>query len=410
MSSGNLVSVIYAKETVYGETDAPLSGVTAETTRFTSESLSGTPATTTSAEIRTDRMSSGMVVTGLDVGGSIDYELAAGTFWDDFFEAAMMSPWVPAATLAGDTVTLTPDPADDQKADLTSVGDLSTINVAVGDLLQLIPATGSPVTVSVITVVGPNDLVVATEAGQPAITGATMDISIPQYLVIGADQTSFTMSKAYTDVLHDVTTDEHSQTYTGMLVNGFSINAAYGEIVTGTFETLGNGYDQVFPSLGQEIETAGGTVNPAEVSSPLNASLDFPLVTTNNAAAAFCVESLDITFSNNLDPSNCIGVPAPQSYTLGTAQIDITLNSYLSDSSYDSLMASKLSLTPIGITITAQNASGGYGFRVEAAQLSFPDPASEGQDTQTMIQAAGTGKVGANGESALVIYKLVGDQ
>lgn len=410
MSSGNLVQVIYAKETVYGETDTPLSGVTAETARFTGESLSGTPATTTSTEIRTDRMSSGMVVTGLDVGGSIDYELCAGTFWDDFFEAAMMSAWVAAQTLAGETVTLTPDVADDQLADLVITGDFSTIGAAAGDLLQLIPATGSPVTVSVISIDSATSATVATEAGQPAIVAQTLDVAIPENLVIGKDQTSFTISKAYQDVTHDVTTDQHSQTYNGMLVNGFSVTATYGEIVTGTFETLGNGYEQVFPSLSQAIEAAGGTVNDASTTSPLNASIDFPLVTTDDLPADFCIESLEITFSNNLDPSNCIGVPAPQSYTLGTAQIDISLSAYLSDSSYDSLMAQKLSLTPIGITITAQNASGGYGFRIEAAQLSFPDPSSQGQDTQTMIEAAGTGKVGANGESAIVIYKLLGDQ
>ena len=43
MSSGNLVSVIYAPETVYGVEDSPLSTVTANTVRFTSESLIDNP-------------------------------------------------------------------------------------------------------------------------------------------------------------------------------------------------------------------------------------------------------------------------------------------------------------------------------------------------------------------------------
>jgi hypothetical protein len=417
MSSGNLVSIIYMPETVYGVTDAPLSGVTADTTRFTSETVSGTPTTTVSTEIRTDRMSAGMVTTGLDVGGPIDYELASGVFWDDWFSAAMMEPWNPAGTLAAETVTLTPDPLDDQQADLIiTTGDFSTINAEPNDILQLIPTSGPSITVSVISVTSVTELVVATKRGEAPIVAATMDVQAPEYLGIGATQQSFTVGKSYLDVTHDATTDVHSQTYSGTLVNGFSINAAYGEIVTGTFETLGSGYKQEFPSLEQDIVAAGGTVNPADVSSPLNASIDFPLVVLDpegdpgGTASDFCIESLEITFTNGLDPTQCIGKIEPIGYTLGTAGIDISMSAYNSDPSYDALMAAKLSLTPLGITITAQNADGGYAFRITQAQLSFPDPSSDGQDTQTMIEAAGTGKVGANGESAIVIYKLVGDQ
>ena len=69
MSSGNLVSVVYVPETAYGIPDTPLSGVTAETARFTSESISGTPTTTTSANIRTDR-ASGQSAAGSPAGAS----------------------------------------------------------------------------------------------------------------------------------------------------------------------------------------------------------------------------------------------------------------------------------------------------------------------------------------------------
>jgi len=409
MSSGNLVSVILVPETVYGIKDEPLSGVTAETARFTSESLSGTPTTTTSAAIRTDRMSSGQVVTGLEVGGSLDFELAPGDYFDQMFSAAMMSDWTAAQTLSTD-VTLTPDPADDQQADLVITGDFSTIGVAVNDVLQLVPATGSPVTVSVITVTSTTELVVATKRGEAAIVGVAMDVVAPAKLTIGALQKSFTVGKSYLDVTHDVSTDIHSQTYTGSLVNGFTVDATYGSISTGSFELMGNGYELEAPSYEQQIETAGGTINPAGTEAPLNASIDVPLVTADGVATEFCVESFSITFGNNLDPQNCIGKAAPTGYTLGTASIDISSSIYLSDSSYDVWMEGKLTQTPVSMTFTMQNADGGFAFHLAQVQLSFPDPSSQGLDTQTMIEAAGTGKVGANGESAIVIYKLLGDQ
>jgi len=73
-------------------------------------------------------------------------------------------------------------------------------------------------------------------------------------------------------------------------------------------------------------------------------------------------------------------------------------------------MEGKLTQTPVSMTFTMANADGGYAFHLAQIQLSFADPSSQGQDTQTMIEASGTGKVGANGESAIVIYKLLGDQ
>lgn len=409
MSSANLVSVVYVEETTYGQKPTPLSGVTLETARFTSESLSGTPTTTTSAAIRTDRMSGGQVVTGLEVGGGLDFELAPGTFFDDFFAAGMMNQWTPAESLSTD-VTLTPNPSDDQEATLTITGDFSTIDAAVGNLLQLIPATGDPVVVSIKSVTSTTELVVATMRGEEALTGVTMTVAVPAYLDIGTEQISYVIGKSYTDVLHDVGTDVHSQTYTGSLVSAFNISASYGEIVTGSFTTVGNGYDQEVPSFQQQVVAAGGSVTPAGTTNPVNASVDVPLVTSDLSATDFCIEQFTIDLDNGLDPTQCIGKIAPTGYTLGTAAISISTNIYLSDTSYDAFMLAKLTQDPVSLTFTMENIDGGYAFSLPAVQLSFPDPAATGANEQTMIEAAGQAKVGPNGESALRIYKLVGEQ
>lgn len=410
MSSGNLVSVILVPETEYGVKDTPLSGVTAETARFTSESLSGTPTTTESAAIRTDRMSSGQVVTGLEVGGSLEYELSSGVYFDNMFSAAMMSTFIAAATLAGETVTLTPDGTDDQLATLTIVGDFTTISADVGDIIQLVPASGATVTVTVISVTSTTELEVATSAGEAAIVGATMDVEVPAHLVIGADQQSYTFGKSYLDVQHLLTSDNHSQTYTGALVGGFSVDATYGSIVTGAFELMANGTEYEAPSFEQQIVTEGGTVNPATTEQVLNASIDIQLLTSDGVAATYCTESFQLAFTNGLDATNCLGSAAPEGYTLGTAGIEVNSSIYLSDSSYDIWQLNKLAQTPVALTFILQNASGGWAFALAAVQLSFPDPSSGGQDTQVMIEGSGTGKVGANGESALIVYKLKGDQ
>ena len=91
MSSSNQVRVAFIEETVYGETPAAGNFIQA---RFTSDALSGTPDTVESQQIRVDRLSSGQVLTGLTVGGALNYELAKENSIDTLFEGAMFNTWV----------------------------------------------------------------------------------------------------------------------------------------------------------------------------------------------------------------------------------------------------------------------------------------------------------------------------
>lgn len=89
MSESNQVVLRYIPEVAYKTT--PVDG-TWKTIRYTSESLSATPTTTESSEIRTDRMTSDMPKVGLEVGGDVSFEFSATSF-DDFIESAMCSTW-----------------------------------------------------------------------------------------------------------------------------------------------------------------------------------------------------------------------------------------------------------------------------------------------------------------------------
>lgn len=91
MSSANLVSVIFAKETVY---DTIPTGATPlwDTLRFTGESFSATPVTNASEEVRSDRMIADQFKVSTEVGGGFDFEFSADTF-DDLMEGAMYDTW-----------------------------------------------------------------------------------------------------------------------------------------------------------------------------------------------------------------------------------------------------------------------------------------------------------------------------
>ena len=90
MSSSNLVRLAFIPEVTYGVTPGAGNFTTA---RFTSEGLSGTPQTVESQQIRTDRMSSGQVVVGLEVGGEVPFELAKEDAIDSLIESAMYNTW-----------------------------------------------------------------------------------------------------------------------------------------------------------------------------------------------------------------------------------------------------------------------------------------------------------------------------
>lgn len=413
MSSANLVEIIGVPEIAYGVTP-DLNTAQGFTYRFTSESLSGTPTTTESEELRTDRMSGGQVVVGLEVGGDINFELSKDISFDTIFLMAMMDTgWHAGAAAAPDAVTLTKDAVNPQLAtavfttlDVTDI-DGNGLALAPGDVITLSGFTNAgnngPRQIVSVTAPGTVQMVVPREAVTE--TAAAVILGLGDWIDIGATIRSLTNSKAYKDVTHLATTDQHSQRYTGSIVSGLSMAMAYGAIVTGTATFAANGYLQEAPSLHQQIDAAGGAIEPAGTANPLNASVDMGTVTVDGQPTDFCIESLNWALDNGLTPQNCIGKIAPTKYAPGTAAITIDTSIYLSDTSYDAFMAKKLSQAPIGLLMAASNLDGGYAFDFRAIQLTFPDPAAGGQNQQVMIDASGVGKVGAGGASTLRIWK-----
>lgn len=409
MSSANAVQLLMVPEATYGQTPAPADAI-GNVIRFTTESLSGTPSTTTSQENRTDRMSGGQIVTGLEVGGEINGELSADDAYWTLFEMGMMSDQAPAVN-AGVNValTLTKDGTNPQLATLQIAGaTLAANGIGIGDILYATgftnPANNGPMQVVALPADDTAQVTVRRDSVDETLA-AGGNVVRPAYVDIGTQVISATFSKAYTDVLHGATDSEHSQRYPGGVVNGFTVGLTYGEIVSVVFNILANGYIQEYPSFAQQIDTAGGVVIPPGTANPLNASVDLGMVTVNGLPTDYCIESLSIALDNGNTPQNCLGHIAPMRYVPGTANITVDASIYLSDPSYDAFMPAKLTMQPVGFLFAAGNAEGGYAFEMPAVQLSFPDPSVTGQNEPVMIDASGVAKVGpAERPSALRVY------
>lgn len=392
MSSSNLVRVAFIEESVYGTT--PGAG-NFETARFTSENLSGTPDTVESQQIRTDRMSSGQVVTGLQVGGDLQIELAKESQIEEFLESVMYNTW---GTQALQTVDIDVDAT--AKTLTRASGDWNA-TLVVGDFITLAGFSNSTNNVQVMVTditsatvleyVGPTGMV--TETG----TGTTYKRG--DKITIGTTKKSFSMEKKFTDLT------TKGINYRGMICSRFDLNVVYGELITGAIGFSGNDY--VTADSAGELITNSRTVNASATTQTYNGSVDMPFLSTSASGtfdSTLAVRSVNLSLNNNLTAQTVIGDIAPIDYSAGTAGIEVSMSVYNNDVSW-SLLANKLSQDPFGIGFQLKNSGGWYGFYLPQIQVSFEDPSSAGQNQDITLEMSGTAKVGAAGESAIVIYR-----
>lgn len=394
MSSANLVRVAFIPEVIYGET--PVAG-DFKTARFTQESLSGTPDTVESQQIRTDRQSSGQIVTGLQVQGDLTFEFAKEAAMDDFLASAMLNTWQTTPLV---TTALTIDTAD--KTLERTTGSFITDGLAVGDFVTLGGFT-SPfnnvqimvaeiIDATTIRYVGPKKMVDG--------TGTTTTFKRADKLTIGTTQKSFSIEKKFLDMTNKAII------YRGMLVNTFELNVNYGELVGGSFGFVGNGHETV--SAAADHITNARTILPPATTTTFNGSIDMPFIGNSAVGdlddSGLKLQSVSLTLNNNETAQNVIGKIEADEFDPGTASIEVNLNTALKDVAWP-LLTRKLDQTSFAIGFIVRNAGGWYAFYMPAVQVSFDDPASGGQNTTVALEMSGRAKVGDNQESALVIYR-----
>lgn len=393
MSSGNLVRLAVIAESTYGVT--PGAG-NFQSARFTSEALSGTPGTVVSQQIRTDRMSSGQVVTEVEVGGEMAFELAKENMLESFMESAMYSTWQSQAQV---TVDLTIDTT--LKKLSRASGDWSS-TLEVGDFLTLsgFAAAGNNVVVMVAAIIDADELTYVGPEGMSDETGSGTAYKRADKLEIGTTKKSFTIEKTFLDLT------EKAIAYRGMIVATMELNVAFGELVTGTFTFMGNDYETFDDA--DNFPTDGRTINAQATTTTFNGSVDMPFfassVSGNLQEAGLDIQSISMNFNNNLTPINVIGELAAKDFSPGTAQVELGITAYLSDEAWETL-PKKLTQESFALGFLVKNAGGWYGFFMPAIQVTFDDPGTQGQNQDVMLEMTGQAKVGASGESALVLYR-----
>lgn len=396
MSSSNLVLLVVIEEVTLGVT--PVVG-DFDTVRFTSESLSGTPGTTESQQLRSDRLSSGQILTSLEIGGDLNFELAKEAVLDKFIESAMLNTWnvqgSQVVDLSIDAIART----------ITRAAGVWDTTLDVGDIFSTIGFAGSVnnTQCQVLEIVSATVIRVAfNEISGAVVTEVGIGTSYKRAdrISIGTVKKSFSIEKSFSDLT------TKALIYKGMSVSNMSLNVAYGEILTGAFGFMGTKYLEA--GSAPEFITDGRGINAPSTATSMNGSIDMPFVTSSFGGsfelATFCIQSTSISLNNNLQAENCIGLIGAKDFSPGTAQVEVSVNAYLSDENWEAI-PNKLQQTPFALGFMVKNADGFYGFYLPAVQVSFGDPASGGANQLISLDMAGQAKVGSSGESSIFIFK-----
>lgn len=376
VSTTSKTTLAYAVETVYGQ--APT--VVGKKLRIRSESLGQEIEKIVSEEIEASRQTRSMILTNVDVSGNIEAELSAQEF-DDLFSAALMGNWTtygtngasPAAELSinNATKTITFATAPTTTSALT--------NLKPGQYVSLAGASLNPKNVQPVKVVS----VTATEityTGANLVDQANVQASLRTgYLTHDNVEKSFTLEKFFAEKgLYYI--------YTGMRLNQFTLSVSAREVVTLSFEFIGQGSEQK---------------SVATFTTPYTESFDHPVIDATLGASNLLfdgapitelgsagVRSFELTFSNNMEGQEAVAVLGNVDVMTGDITCTISAEIYADDGNFYN---DALAQTRRNVSFALFDRNGrGYAVTLPSVEFSASQPQAGGKNQALAFTIEGT--------------------
>ncbi len=329
--------------------------------RFTKEALVHKNATAVSAEIRTDRSRSNLLLVGVDTAGAIDGEFSAQT-WDSLLEAALCGTW----STAGD-VTLA-----DGASTITSTNYTSaTAAFVAGDVGKTISGTNIPVNTYIATVTNGTTIQLSQNA---TATGTTLSFTIKgrsaaNVLNNGTTNRSFLIEKGYLDIAQYFS-------YRGMVVDEFNLDLTARALAKVNVTFMGS---QAFRSG----TTLAATPNPQPTTPIITSG---PLITglqANTNMTGIKIKDIKFKIKNNLRIHDVVDQLATDDLGRGVMDITGTFNAYFKNGSlYDQFLAN----SAISFSFVITDAVGkSYTFLMPNLKLPNADVQTPGVDVDVML-------------------------
>jgi len=367
----NRVSLFFGEETTWGTAAT----CTYKTVRFTGESFAYNITNITSAEIRNDRQITDLIQTDAETSGGFNFELSYDSF-NDLLEGALWSDWSTALAISTSAIGIY------DNGDLTSSSATDgTENFSLVTVGQWIKLGGSSTSANngyyQVTNKTSSALISVTPTPSSTATAGSDTITINgSYLRNGTTEHSYTFIRR-----HEGMTNTHYFTFTGQVVNSFSVSAQSGAVLTGSFDFMG---ENATLATGTTLLSSPTSANTNSV---FNAVSNVGEVKENGTEVSDClVQGIDFTLTNNVRGLKAIGTLGNCDIGVGKCDVTGTLTAYFKD---DTFYAKYLAGTATSISYKVEDASGN-AYIFDFPQVEFESDAlnASGQD-QDVVESIG---------------------
>ena len=368
-SSGSFGQLRYITETVIGTTPGTGNGVNL---RQTGPTMKAAISTTSSKEIRSDRLATGLTRTDLNIDGGFNFELSAKEY-DPFLEALIGTAFTHYGTAGMGAVFSLTTAALLVTAAVAPTTTSAFANLTNGSWFKIVPPVGATTAQknyfadAWFKVASTTTTTIVLDASTP-ITGAGLGITaIAGYAVSqsvatnGASLTrGFTLEYALTDIAQFLP-------FTGMRVNQIDLDVQVGSIITGSFGFLGQGHGGMVAAT-----TLPGSPVASQTFDVMNAVADVGVLMENGASllsSGSFIKSVKLSISNNMRAQKAVGVFGNAGVGLGELAINGTLEMFVADATYYNrwFNGTNTSLT-FGFADSAGN-----GYLIELDKVQFKD-------------------------------------
>ncbi len=308
MSEANRISLFYKEN---GGAYGTIPAGDGKTLRLTGETLAATRTFTKSREIRDDRQLSGLALTGIGAGGSIDGELSYGAF-DDLFKAALLSAaWSGAGSVTGTNISAA---AADNSINSASSGFTAT----AGQWIRVTGFTtnGTAFWARVVTATSAK-LVLAGPTLVNESAGASVTVKASDKIQVGTTIPDLVFERKHADVA-SVFSD-----FVGCAIDSFELNMSAQGIITVKFGVVGK--DET-----KNTSTQMGTPTAAPTNESMNGVRDPLKLYEGGIAVASEMAAMELTLrvANKLRTRQNLGSLGPVAIKPGGVEVTGTLRAY----------------------------------------------------------------------------------
>lgn len=358
LSTSSRLGVRVKPEAVFG---VPVNASACYAMRIAGESLDYSIKTDTSKEIRSDRQTTDLILTGAEASGGFSFELSYAEF-DPFLEATLQGTWGVFGTNGVGAVI--PTSATFAANSLTAGSATSGINIFTNLVMgQWVKVGGSSnqlqnIWAQVSKTVAPTATVLTFEgtpfAAATGVGGAAVTVSASR-LVNGTNQKSFTIEKNFADI-------GQTLTYKGMTPDKLSLKLASGSILEGSLDFKGKDASRQVGSLLHATVT-NSTSNA--VMNGVNNVVN--ILEGGSVLAGTFIKSLTIDIGNNLRALDGIGFLGSVAVASGTIDVSGSIEFYFADGTiYDKFLQNSSSSLSFRV-----NDSAGNGYVVTMPNIKY---------------------------------------